>query len=73
MSNEQGTTPTPDSGRTVGGRPSQPPPEAGSRVSERKAFAKNAGLAAIGGAFSGAARGAAASIREMLLGDSTPD
>ncbi|MEU9191072.1 hypothetical protein AB0D14_42595 [Streptomyces sp. NPDC048484] len=73
MSNEQGT-PSPDpSGTAVGGRPAQPAQEAGDKASERKDFTKRAGLAAIGGAFSGTFRVVAASVRDTLLGDSGTD
>ncbi|GAA2767488.1 hypothetical protein GCM10010103_65300 [Streptomyces paradoxus] len=70
MSNKQGI-PRPDpSGAAVSGRPAQPSQEAGDKASERKDFAKKAGLAAIGGAFSGTFRVVASSIRDALLGDS---
>lgn len=73
MSNEQGT-PSPDlSGVVAGGRPAQPAREAGDEDAERKDFAKKAGLAAIGGAFSGTFRVVAAAIRDALLGDSGTD
>ncbi|WP_369275742.1 hypothetical protein AB5J55_42500 [Streptomyces sp. R11] len=39
----------------------------------RTDIAEKAGLAAIGGAFSGMFRVVASSIRDALLGDSTPD
>ncbi|KMS74255.1 hypothetical protein ACM01_15215 [Streptomyces viridochromogenes] len=70
MSNQQGT-PSPDpTGATVGGPPAQPAQEAGDNASERKDFAKKAGLAAIGGAFSGTFRVVAASVRDALIGNS---
>lgn len=73
MSNEQGT-PSPDpTGAAVGGRPAQPARETGGKAMERKDFAEKAGLAAIGGAFSGTFRVVAAAIRDALLGDSGAD
>ncbi|WP_158751642.1 hypothetical protein [Streptomyces bicolor] len=44
--------------------------KAGVKASERNDFAKKAGLAAIGGAFSGTFRVVAASIRDAILGGS---
>ncbi|MEH0433851.1 hypothetical protein QBB34_47670 [Streptomyces stelliscabiei] len=73
MSNQQGT-PSPDpSGTVAAGRPAQPAREAGDKAAERKDFAKKAGLAAIGGAFSGTFRVVAAAVRDALLGDSGTD
>ncbi len=74
MSNhQQGTPGSEATGAAGGGRPGQPAQEARDTASERRACAKRAGLAAIGGASSGTARVVAASIREALLGGSAPD
>ncbi|MGW3954705.1 hypothetical protein [Streptomyces cavernae] len=73
MSNKQGT-PSPDpSGVAVGGHPAQPAREAGEQAADRKDFVKKAGLAAIGGAFSGTFRVVAAAVRDAVLGDSGTD
>ncbi|MEU9286419.1 hypothetical protein AB0D57_17285 [Streptomyces sp. NPDC048275] len=73
MSNEQRTPKSDPSGEAVGGGSAQPAQEAGDKASERKDFWEKAGLAAIGGAFSGAFRVVAASIRDALFGDSGTD
>jgi hypothetical protein len=67
VSNEQRTPRSDPSGEEVGGGPTQAAQEAGDKASERKDFMQKAGLAAIGGAFSGAFRVVAASIRDDLF------
>jgi hypothetical protein len=54
-------------------RPAQPVKEAGDKAADRKDFVKKAGLAAIGGAFSGTFRVVAAAVRDAVLGDSGTD
>lgn len=73
VSNEQGTLSPDPSGAVGGGRWAQPAREAGDKASERKDFVKKAGLAAIGGAFSGTFRVVAAAIRDALLSDPGTD
>ncbi|MCQ8833822.1 hypothetical protein [Streptomyces malaysiensis] len=73
MSNEQGTPSSDPSGAVAGGRPAQPARKARDKDGERKDFAKKAGLAAIGGAFSGTFRVVAGAIRDAFLGDSGTD
>ncbi|MEU5044555.1 hypothetical protein [Streptomyces griseorubiginosus] len=73
MSSEQGT-PSPDpSGAKADVRPAQPVTEAGDKSADRKDFAKKAGLAAIGGAFSGTFRVVAGAVRDAVFGDSGTD
>ncbi|WP_405576188.1 hypothetical protein [Streptomyces sp. NBC_01092] len=73
MSDKQGTAGPDPSGPTAGGRPAQPRQVAEDKASKRTDFAKKAGLAAIGGAFSGTFRVVASSIRDAFLGSSTTD